>query len=282
MAGLLRALQELGAGVEELGAPGCPPVRIAAPAAVRPSVSVDASASSQQLSALLLAGARAPAGLTIEVRGELPSAPYVDLTVEALRRFGIDVTREENRFRVAGGPPRCERFLVDGDWSSASYPLAAAWLSGRGSRLEGVREDSPQGDRAILDLLAALDEPGPRRLHMGHCPDLVPTIAACALFASGETEVRDVAHLRIKESNRIDGLVSGLGRLGAAIEELEDGLRIRGGAALRPATLNPRNDHRLAMAFGLVSLRVPGIQVDDPHCVSKSYPDFWSMLERFR
>ena len=113
-------------------------------------------------------------------------------------------------------------------------------------------------------------------------PDIVPTVVACALFAAGTTQLRGVAHLRIKESDRIGVLVRELEKLGARLRELPDGIELEPAPLSGPATLDPSGDHRMAMAFGLVSLRIDGLNILDPGCVSKSYPGFWQMLETFR
>jgi 3-phosphoshikimate 1-carboxyvinyltransferase len=287
MPGLLRALTQLGVAVEEQGNPACPPVRLTprAVAQTAPSarVRLQAAGSSQELSGLLMAGCRLAGGLTVEVIGTLPSQPYVDLTLQAMRVFGVVVDSPGgNLFTVAAGRPACDAYEVEGDWSSASYPLAAGWLTGKPVKISNVRDDSVQGDKAFPAILTMLALPGPRRIDMSQVPDLAPTVAACALFAGGETIICGAAHLRIKESDRIGCVVRELRKLGARIDEAPDGMVIGGAALAGPAMLDPSSDHRLAMAFGLVSLRVAGIDITDRACVSKSYPGFWQMLERFR
>jgi len=288
MAGLLKALADLGVVVEQLGKRGCPPVRLRAtqrfaPDGPPPRVRLEAGGSSQELSALLLLGAAMPAGLHVYVDGQLPSMPYVGLTCELLSDFHIDVQQPSGQcFHVGPGRPWRKEYTVEGDWSSASYPLAVGWLTGDAVQVTNVRRDSKQGDRIFPQLLAQLQQLGPRTMSLGQQPDLVPTIVACSLFAQGQTAITDVAHLRIKESDRICGLVGELSKLGADINEQPDGIRLRSRVLSGPAVLDPAHDHRLAMAFGLVSLRVSGIRVLDPDCVSKSYPGYWSMLEQFR
>ncbi len=282
MPGLLRALGSLGVDVRELGQSGCPPVRLEGGATPAGRVELHAGDSSQELSALLLLGAGLPAGLEIQVAGALPSRPYVEMTVTALAAFGVGVQRSgHHRFQVGGGRPGAESYRVEGDWTSAGYPLAAAWLTGKQVHLEGVARDSVQGDRAVPRLLEQLGRPGPRTLDLGDHPDLVPTLAACALFADGQTEIAGVAHLRVKESDRIGVLSRELNKLGADVTERPDGMVVRPKRLLGPARLDPAGDHRLAMAFGLVSLRVADVHVENPGCVSKSYPGFWKMLEEF-
>jgi 3-phosphoshikimate 1-carboxyvinyltransferase len=285
MPGLLAALRPLGVEVEERGKPGCPPVRLVPGQHEQGSHTIlQAGGSSQELSALLMLGARLPQGLTVTVDGQLPSRPYIDLTLDTLKAFGATVQERADpaAFEVSPGLPGTDRFRVEGDWSSASYPVAASWITKTAIRLRGLRHDSAQGDRVIPDLLCELASSGPRELDLRDTPDLVPTVVACALFAEGVTEIRNVAHLRIKESDRIGVLVRELKKLGADVSELPDGLRVTPGPLRGGARLDPGGDHRMAMAFGLVSLRVGELEIADANCVSKSYPDFWSMLEAFR
>jgi 3-phosphoshikimate 1-carboxyvinyltransferase len=289
MPGLLGALRVAGIGVEEQGRAGCPPIRLSGKAPVTESPSgplrfgLSAGGSSQELSALLLAGCRLPGGAVVEVAGELPSLPYVELTRAVMRSFGVVVEQGgPGRFLVPAALPDRAEYSVEADWSSASYPLAAAWLTGRPVRVTNLSRDSLQGDRIFPELLERLSGPGPREIDLTDTPDLAPTLVACALFAAGETVISGAAHLRIKESDRIGVPVRELRKLGADIEERSDGVVVRPKRLNGPATLDPARDHRLAMAFGLVSLRIPGMEIGDPGCVTKSYPDYWSMLEVFR
>lgn len=284
MGGLLGALRSLGVAVKELGRPGCPPVRLTPSGASAPEqITLASPSSSQELSALLMMGSRMPSGLSVKVEGSLPSRSYVDMTLAVLADFGVPAEETcEKEFRVSPASPRTEEYQVEGDWTSASYVQAAAWLTGKRVRLLNLTTGSVQGDRVFPDILRHLETPGPRKLDLGDTPDLVPTVVACALFAKGATEVRNVSHLRIKESDRISGLSSELPKLGADVSALPDGLVIQPGSLHGPAVLDSANDHRLAMAFGLVSLRVPGVEIRYRDCVSKSYPAFWDMLEAFR
>jgi len=260
MPGLLDALRSLGVVVEELGNAGCPPIRFESPGpevlkSRHQRVNICLSGSSQELSSLIMLGCRIPDGMEIEISGTLPSKPYVAITIDVLAAFGIKVEwQTDNEIRICPGTPQVDEYIVEGDWSSASYPLAASWITKKAVRLQNVNDESVQGDRTIVELISRLSESGARRLDLGDTPDLVPTIAACALFASAPTEITNVAHLRIKESDRIGGLVNELSKLGAKIEERPDGLVVYPSSEnLHAAILDPARDHRLAMAFGLVS-----------------------------
>lgn len=290
MPGLLDALRRLGARVLESGAPGCPPLTIRPPAdlgALPAAVELDAAGSSQQLSALLLVAPRLPCGLCVVLAGELPSSPYVELTLEALRTFGATAEHErtpEGRqaYRVLPGGLRGSEVTIEGDHSSASYPVAAGHLTGRAVQVVNVRSDSLQGDRVFPALLDRLQAPGPRELDLGATPDIAPTVATCALFAQGETRLTNLAHLRIKESDRLATLTQGFRQVGADLEERPDGLVIRPRPLHGDVELDPADDHRMAMCFGLLTLRLPNLRIRDQSCVSKSYPAYFSMLDQFR
>ncbi|OGQ83933.1 MAG: 3-phosphoshikimate 1-carboxyvinyltransferase [Deltaproteobacteria bacterium RIFOXYA12_FULL_58_15] len=286
MPSLLAALSSLGVEVNELGNPGCPPVRLdcSDPHGVAAQTVLKAGGSSQELSALLLVGSRMPEGLRITVDGALPSRPYFELTLSVLGAFGVRYSQPmPNTYVVSRGRPRCHGYEVEGDWSSASYPIAAGWLTGREVSVVNASKDSAQGDRLFPSLLETLATAGDREIDMSDVPDLVPTVTACALFAQGNTHIKGAAHLRIKESDRLAGLAGEFKKLGAKITEEPDGLVIEPGPLRgNGAALDSHRDHRLAMAFGLVSLRVNNFTVLTPGCVSKSYPEFWQMLEEFR
>jgi 3-phosphoshikimate 1-carboxyvinyltransferase len=221
------------------------------------------------------------------------SGPYVDLTLEVMHRFGVEVRREGYRwFQVLPGPGyRPGTFQIEGDASSASYFWAAAAVTRGCVATENIRAaSSRQGDLAFLDILERMGctvKREDRRVivqgkalvgletDMSPLPDMVPTLAAVALFARGKTVIRNVPHLRYKESDRLHALKEQWTRLGARIEELPDGLIIEGLAPLQGALCDPHDDHRLAMSLAVVGLRVPGIRIQDEHCVAKSFPRFW-------
>jgi 3-phosphoshikimate 1-carboxyvinyltransferase len=297
---LLDSMKSLGARVACEGAKGFLPLQIEGGSLGGGRVAVDAGASSQFVSALLIAATGA-AGRVRLVAAELVSAPYVDLTVDALQSFGAQVSERNGAWTVEPGLEPADRYRVEGDYSSACYLAAAAVVTGGSVVLEGARRDSRQGDRRFMALLermgATVSWSGSDQLavsagdrfdgidvDMSEIPDQVPTLAALAPFAAGTTTIRNVAHLRIKESDRLAACANELGRLGASVEELADGLVVRGtwnasappGAPVRVETWD---DHRIAMSFALLGLRRPGVSIADPRVVAKSYPDFWEDLE---
>jgi 3-phosphoshikimate 1-carboxyvinyltransferase len=301
LAPLLAALRELGVAIDELGSPGHAPVRIAGGTLRGGACRLDAGESSQYLSALLLAALRAREPVTVEVE-RLVSAPYVELTLEAIAAAGGRVAVDGARFVVTPGMAPPARLVVEGDWSAACYPAAAAALTGGEVTLGGARRLSRQGDRRFLELLAAMgaavrwlgDELvevrglAPLRAidaDLGELPDQVPTLAAVAPFARGTTRISGVPHLRLKESDRLSAMARELARLGVPVRELPAGLEIDGcwaGAAPPGDAVDcdPHDDHRIAMSLALVGLRRGGVRILDPQVVAKSYPGFWEDLER--
>jgi 3-phosphoshikimate 1-carboxyvinyltransferase len=296
---LVEALRRLGAEVRYLGGPGRVPLEIAGATLGGGVTGLDAGESSQYLSALLMAGLAAPRPLTVEVTA-LTSAPYVAVTLDAARRCGgrIEALPGEGgtlRYRVLPGLLPPARLRVEGDASAACYPAAAAALTGGSVLLEGLSADSPQGDRRFLELLARMgaevtwsgDEVtvrgGPLQAveaDLSAMPDQVPTLAALAPFARGTTRIRNVAHLRLKESDRLSAMASELRRLGAEVEEGTDRLDVAGTWWQAPppqdrVTVDSHGDHRIAMSLALVGLRRPGVLVESPQVVAKSYPAFW-------
>ncbi|HKI85806.1 MAG TPA: 3-phosphoshikimate 1-carboxyvinyltransferase [Thermoanaerobaculia bacterium] len=303
IAPLVEALQRLGARVESGEDHGRGPLRIEGPSLGGGRTAIDAGESSQFLSAVLMAGSRATESVEIEV-ASLASAPYVDVTLDAIERFGGRVeVLGTGRYRVHPGLAGTDSIEVPGDDSAAAYPAAAAALTGGDVVLEGLDPDSAQGDRRFLDLLremgANVERSGGGRhitVHgtgrlaavdadLSEIPDQVPTLAALAPFARGTTRIRNVAHLRLKESDRLAAMAAELMRLGACVGQLDDGLEIEGTFAsgeipTDPVTVDPHGDHRIAMSLALVGLRRPGVTIMNPSVVSKSYPQFWSDLDR--
>jgi len=279
---LADALAELGVTARWGGRPGSPPVTLRRAGVPGGIVTVGSGRSSQFASALLLVASRLPGGLAVRLAGAVVSRPYLALTMECLRAFGVTAVDAGAELRVAPGGPRGTSFDVEGDWSTAAFLLAAARIAGRDVRLRNLRDDSVQGDRAIVGLLAGLDGPAPRVFDLRECPDLLPPLAAAAAFAPGATTITGVAHAREKESDRVAVLAEGFRRAGLRVAELPDGLRLEAGDDTGPVTLDPHGDHRMAMAFGLLGLRRPGVRVARPECVSKSFPAFWDELERLR
>lgn len=321
MGSLTRALEALGAEVTWEGEPGCPPLVIDARGIAPGRAGVDLEQSSQFLSGLLLGGPALSAPLHVDITGDrVVSWPYVALTLRVMREFGAKfqvealqdgtwqevawegLTRAEPgrvRFTVYPGPYAPLEYMVEGDWSNASYLLAAGALKASGIRVQGLDPDSVQGDRAILDILRTMGagvavsggeisvNPGEIRgadLDMGSCPDLVPTVAVLACLARGATRIRNAAHLRLKESDRLGDLAGEIAKTGAEVELHPDGATITPppDPAAGPVRFDPHGDHRLAMAFSLFGLAGVDFSLSDPGCVAKSFPSFWETWELVR
>jgi 3-phosphoshikimate 1-carboxyvinyltransferase len=297
---LVEALRAVGARIRYLGKEGSAPLAIDGGSLTGGDVTLDAAESSQYASAMVMAGARAPAPLRIRVRA-LVSSPYLDLTLSALREFGGVVTSDRAGVVYDVTPAELRpppRLVVEGDYSAATYPAVAALVTGGAVTLQGLRADSAQGDRAFFSLLEAagarveataggvIVSPGRLRAiraDLRDMPDQVPTLAALAPFLEGTTEITGAAHLRVKESDRLAAMASELGRAGVPVRELADGLVIEGCWFDRdppsdPVSIDAHDDHRIAMALALVGLRRPGISIADPGVVAKSYPNFWRDL----
>jgi 3-phosphoshikimate 1-carboxyvinyltransferase len=296
---LVSALARLGA---DLDAPtGCPPVRIRARGLRGGKTTVAGATSSQYLSGLLLAAPCAQGPVEIEVAGDLGSEPYVDLTLALMADFGVLVARDAYRsFRVAPQPYLSPgEYLIESDASAASYFFAAPAVVGGSVLVQNLSRRSRQGDVAFVDVLAGmgcrvLEEASGLRvvgpdgvlrgidIDMSAIPDTAQTLAAIAPFAATPTTIRGIASARLKETDRISATVVELRRLGVEVEEYPDGLKIQPCRAFRPVSIRTYDDHRMAMAFALVGLRVPGVIIEDPGCVAKTFPRYFEVLESLR
>lgn len=299
---LVDALRQLGADITYLGEEGFPPLQIQ-PARIRANaITVKGDVSSQFLTGLLMAlPLSAPVAdetPAITVTGELISRPYVELTIALMARFGVRVERQEWRhFALPGGQRYCSpgEIFVEGDASSASYFLAAGAIGMGPVRVEGIGNESLQGDVRFAEALekmgasirrgdswieASAPESGYLRaidLDCNHIPDAAMTLAVAALFANGTTTLRNIASWRVKETDRLAAMARELRKLGAAVEEGPDFLRITppsGGSLATHAIIDTYDDHRIAMCFSLASLRVP-LRINDPDCVTKTFPDYF-------
>jgi 3-phosphoshikimate 1-carboxyvinyltransferase len=296
---LLDGLGALGVRAESEWGTGCPPVTVETPGLAGGKVHVGGAVSSQYLSGLLMAAPAASAPVVIEVADELVSKPYVDMTLAVMRDFGVEAARQGYaRFEVpAPAAYRARRYAVEPDASSASYFLAAAAATGGRVTVEGLSRASPQGDARFADVLremgcqvewseAGVTVTGPAGhlrgidVDLSAMPDMVLTLAPLALLAKGRTAIRNVANLRVKESDRLAALATELGRLGATVEQHPDGLTIYPPETVAPAEVDTYNDHRLAMGMAIVGLRAAGVRVAGAECVSKTYPEFFDDLEK--
>jgi 3-phosphoshikimate 1-carboxyvinyltransferase len=298
IADLVDALRGIGARIDYAGKDGFPPLLIHPGAINAETVKVKGDVSSQFLTALLMALPLAGAASRIDVEGELVSRPYVEITLNTMRRFGIDVARDEWRtFRIPRASYRSPgKVVVEGDASSASYFLAAGAIAGGPVRVEGVGRDSVQGDVRFTDVLErmgakvflgedAIEVSNPGRtlkaidLDLNHIPDAAMTAAVLALFADAPSTLRNIANWRVKETDRLAAMATELRKLGAEVEEGADFLRITPRPIKGGIKIDTYDDHRMAMCFSLVALAGVPVTINDPDCVAKTFPGYF---EAFR
>ena len=269
---------------------GCPPVIIKADGIKGGKTQIDASISSQFVSGLLLAAPYAENDCIIEVKGGLSSRPYVDLTLKVMKDFGIQVENKDYQyFFVPKGNYKAKDYIIEGDCSTASYFWAAAAILKGEVTVSPINADSAQADIGFVWILekmgckVEIKENGIKvigkdlkgiSVDMNNMPDVVPTLAVVAAFAKGVTEIKNVAHLRYKECDRLHALANELKKIGINVEEKKDGLIIEGGKP-HGTIIETYNDHRIAMSFAIAGLKVPGIEIINPDCVKKSFPGFW-------
>jgi 3-phosphoshikimate 1-carboxyvinyltransferase len=291
---LIEALNDLGSQVSSIDKTGCPPVLVRAAGLAGGRIRLRGDVSSQFLSGLLMAAPYAKRDVSISIEGELVSRPYVDMTIQVMRRFGVHVSSDRQEFQVAPGNYQPLEMEIEPDASAASYFWAAAAITGGKATVIGLDRDSLQGDVGFCDLLvrmgcqieertAAMTLQGTGRLtgidcNMNEISDTVQTLAAVALFAEGSTTIRGVAHNRHKETDRIGNLAIELRKFGATVTEREDGLTIEPPESLTSAHVDTYDDHRMAMSLALPGLRIPGVVVRDPGCSAKTYPSFFADL----
>ncbi|MGH8629175.1 MAG: 3-phosphoshikimate 1-carboxyvinyltransferase [Burkholderiales bacterium] len=298
IADLVHALHAFGAHIDYVGNAGYPPLVIKrGQIDTRKPVRVRGDVSSQFVSALLMALPLAGGG-TVEIEGELVSKPYVEITLNLMRRFGIDIARHDwRKFRVSNAKYISPgNIRVEGDASSASYFLAAGALAGGPVRVEGVGKDSIQGDVRFTEVLERMGagvsffdnaiearnegkKLKPIDLDLNHIPDAAMTAAVLALFADGPSTIRNIANWRVKETDRIAAMETELRKLGASVTGGPDFLKIKPPATIRPCVaVDTYGDHRMAMCFSLVSLAGVPVTINDPDCVTKTFPDYFKAL----
>lgn len=296
---LVDALLQAGADVQYLEQDGYPPVAIRNTGLKGGKVKIDGSVSSQFLTALLMASPMASADTEIEIIGELVSKPYIDITLNMMKIFGVDVDNQNyERFVVKGNQQyqSPKTFLVEGDASSASYFLAAGAIKGC-VKVTGVGKNSIQGDRLFADVLEKMGakitwgedfiqaEQGELvgvDMDMNHIPDAAMTIATTALFAKGETVIRNIYNWRVKETDRLTAMATELRKVGATVEEGEDFIRVQplDLEQFQHAEIETYNDHRMAMCFALVALSNTPVTILDPKCTAKTFPTFFDEFSR--
>ena len=315
---LVDALTQLGAKLESTN--GCPPVKIFASGLPGGKTKIAGNISSQFLSALLIVAPYAKSPIEIEVITELNSKPYVDMTLAIMKDFGVEVQRDAYQHftipitnysitnyqlpysnlqsPVSNPQLSIATYAIEPDASAASYFFAAPAICGGKVRIENISRTSKQGDILFLDILrqmgciiteetnwievAGTDNLIGVDVDLRDIPDTAQTLAAIAPFASSPTRIRGIASARVKETDRVRATCTELMRLGIRVEEHEDGMTIYPCEDIQPGTIQTYNDHRMAMAFALIGLRVEGISIENPSCVSKTFPNYFEVQDTLR
>jgi len=295
---LVDALRSIGARVDYAGKEGFPPLAVHPSKLSLEKLRVRGDVSSQFLTALLMALPLSGKAARVEVQGELISKPYVEITLNVMRRFGVEVRRTGWRyFDVPAAAYRSPgKIHVEGDASSASYFLAAGAIGGGPVRVEGVGRASIQGDVRFTEVLErmgarvttqenAIEVSGGNKLKpvdmdMNHIPDAAMTAAVLALFADGPSTIRNVASWRVKETDRLAAMATELRKLGAQVEEGRDFLKIAPGKLKPGVAIDTYDDHRIAMSFALVALGGVPVRINDPQCVAKTFPGFFDSWKK--
>lgn len=291
---LVDALQQAGASIEYLENENYPPIKITGTGLKSGSVTIDGSISSQFLTAFLMSAPLAEGDITIHIEGELVSKPYIDITLDIMAKFGVNVINDNYQtFTILAGQTYQSpgQFLVEGDASSASYFLAAAAIKGGEIKVTGIGKNSIQGDIQFAD---ALEKMGAEiewgedyvlcrkgqlnaiDMDFNHIPDAAMTIATAALFAKGTTSIRNVYNWRVKETDRLSAMATELRKVGAEVEEGHDYITITPPTQLKHAAIDTYDDHRMAMCFSLVALSDTAVTINDPNCTSKTFPNYFT------
>jgi 3-phosphoshikimate 1-carboxyvinyltransferase len=295
---LVDSLTQLGAKLEPTN--DCPPVKISANGLPGGKTTIAGDISSQFLSGLLMVAPYAKSPIEVTLSTDLNSKPYVDMTIHIMKDFGVEVERNEySRFTIHPSSffP-LSSYAIESDASAASYFFAAPAICGGTVKVENISRNSVQGDIAFLDVLKQMGctvqetdncilVTGHSELHgidvdMRDIPDTAQTLAAVAPFASSPTRIRGIASARVKETDRVHATCTELARLGVQVEEHEDGMTIHPCKTFKPANIQTYNDHRMAMAFSLIGLRFDGVTIENPSCVSKTFPNFFDVLDQLR
>jgi len=292
---LIEALNKLGSDVVDIDQTGCPPVSVNAKGLSGGIVEIPGEKSSQYISAIILAAPYAAKRTTVNIVGSLVSKSYVELTIDMMQAFGVRCEwSADNQLVIEPGQTYSAReYSIEGDASSASYFFGLAAITQGKIKVRGIKPDSSQGDLGLLSILEEMgcvvqwDDEGvtlegrPLKaitVDMNTMSDVAPTLAVIALFAEGTTHILNVGNMRIKECDRIHALTTELRKLGASVAESDTGISVTGGMSYSGTDLETWDDHRMAMSLSLTGLKIPGVGIRHPECVSKTFPDFFDMF----
>jgi len=296
---LVDGLRELGVEVTYKEKDGFPPFEIDSNGLPGGEISIRGDKSSQYLTSILLSAPYAKEDVTVKIQGKLVSIPYVDITIRMMKDFGVEVeNRDYKEFFIKSGQKyKSREYIVEGDCSSASYFFGIAAITNSEIKVNNVCKNTMQGDIKLLDVLEKMGVSvsygenhvlvkGSGKLRgitvdMHHMSDVAQTLSVVALFADGVTKIENVYNMRIKETDRIKAVYNELMKLGAKVTELEDGLIIEPAVKYNEnVEIDTYDDHRMAMSFSLAGLRIPGVKIKDPDCVSKTFPSYFEEFEK--
>lgn len=279
---LVKALRDLGAKIETVKKNGCPPVKISGKILPGGKIEISGQISSQYISALLMIAPYAQNDVEIVIKDELVSKPYVDMTIQIMKDFGV--TLENNNYKnfkiKSGQKYKAREYQIEGDASSASYFYALEKLHNVKIPIKNINPDTTQADIHFLDVLKKLDNGPLEEIDLNHMPDAAMTVAIMCCFVKGKSLLKNIANLKVKETNRIKALVTELSKIGVDCRELDDGIEINGDPEKLhgDALIETYNDHRMAMCMALCATKLLNIQILDPECTSKTYPHFFEDL----
>ena len=294
---LVDALRQAGATITYVENEGYPPLKIEAEGLLGGEVEIDGAISSQFLTALLMASPLAKEEMHISIIGELVSKPYIDITLQMMRDFGVEVINDDYQtFIIQSGQhyKALDNYMVEGDASSASYFLAAAAIKGGSVKVKGIGKQSIQGDVAFVDVLEKMgakvvwgdsdvsvsrDTLHAIDMDFNHIPDAAMTVATMALFVEGTTVLRNIYNWRVKETDRLSAMATELRKVGASVEEGEDYLKVTAPKQLKHVAIDTYDDHRMAMCFSLLALDPVSVTINDPDCTAKTFPSYFSVLK---
>lgn len=296
---LIEALQLLGAKIESPNNNNCPPITIKGPLTGN-KTTVEGEISSQYLSALLMIAPTMGSKVSIKVKGELTSLPYIIMTLDTMSKFGVEIKQKDfSEFLISPTNYKAIKYPVEGDVSSATYPLAIAAIQGTKTTITNINKYSKQADLGFLDVLKKMGckiektdkqiiVTGPKQLkalgtiNLNALPDAAMTVAVLSAFAKGTSKLTHIGNLRVKETDRLSALNKELKKIGAKVKEGPNYLEITGDSEkLNGAIIETYDDHRMAMCFAVLGSRIPGIKIKNPECVSKTYPSFWKDLKKW-
>ncbi len=296
MGELLSGLEELGVKAYSQNGDACPPVIVESQGLTGGTARIKGEESSQFISGLLMVAPYARKDVNLEVTDSLASKPYVDITQNVMSAFGVEVRNQRHHFFFIKAEQRYlpQKYRIEGDASNASYFFSAAAVCKGRVRVGNLNPATIQGDIGFVGILERMGCHVTRgsdwievvggklrgiEVDMNEMPDLVPTLAVTAAFARGKTVIRNIGHLRLKESDRIHAVAAELSKMGIRVKEGEGGLEIEGGEP-RGGEVETYNDHRMAMSFAIAGLAVPGVRIKEERCVDKSFPGFWETLQK--